>query len=222
MARTYTLNTESAKSVGQSSYINESGRYTGTFTLAKAVVSTKGTEGVEFAFKSDADQTADYLTLWTYNDKGEELFGGRMLHALMTCMKVRELQAAPRNVKNRQGQTEAVDAFPALMGPRVGLLLQREATCKKDGSEGFRMNIYAPFEAATGLTAHEILEKKVRPEQLDKLLANLKDKPMSDAERKRQQKILGGGDPYAYDSPRAAAVAGGGGGVADMDDDIPF
>jgi hypothetical protein len=65
--------------------------------------------------------------------------------------------------------------------------------------------LFAPFDAATELTAGEILAKKSQPEQLAKMIAVLKDKPLSG------NKANG-----------TTAVKSSSQSFDNMDDDIPF
>lgn len=205
-ARTYSLNPESAKQANSSLRITDSGPYVGKFTRAEAVTSTQGTEGVEFTFESSDGQSADFLTLWTINKDGKEIFGLKMLNALMTCMKVKNI--APKSAKIEKFQNGGkvmveAELFPDLMHRPIGLLLQREEYQKRDGSVGNKFNIYGCFEAATKLTASEILEQKTTPEQLQKIIATLRDKPMNAS------------------APKTTTQSGASD-FSDFSDDIPF
>jgi hypothetical protein len=211
MTRSYTLDTEQAKAAGLSNRITESGRYVGRFTRAEAIVSRSRTEGVEFTFESDEGQTADYLTCWTYNEAGESLYGLKVLNAVMTCLRVRQLAPRPMQFNGRDGARQG-DGFPDLMGKPVGLLLQREEYAKQDGSTGYKFNIALPFEASSGLTAGEILGKVTAPAALDKAHALLRDKPLQ--QRRQTTEYASSGHP--------ANRAQSGGGLADLDDDVPF
>lgn len=208
MARTYSLDPEQAKQAGVSNRIVESGRYLGRFTRAEAIKSRQNTEGVEFTFETDDGQTADYLTCWTYNERGESLYGLKVLMAVMTCLRVKQLAPKQMQFQGRDG-ARVGDGFPDLMDKPIGLLLQREEYAKQDGSTGFKFNIALPFDAASNLTAGEILGKATTPAALDKAQAALRDKPL----QKRREAA------HEYASSGHPA---NGGGVGDMDDDIPF
>lgn len=204
--KSYDLNPNGAREVGVSARITEKGAYVGKFTRAEAVEAQSGAEGIEFTFESDVGQRADYLTLWTHNRDGKELYGRKVLDAIMTCMKVRSISAEPTPKKGRDGATEMVPQFRALLG-RVGLFLVVEEYEKRDGSVGSKMALALPFEADTKRTANEVLDKGVA-QAFDGILASLRDKPV-------QRKA----------SPRREAAAqhtNTGGGFDDMDDDIPF
>ena len=83
MQRSYTADPAAARQANANNYIDQSGKYIGEFSLAEAVASKKGTEGIEFSFKSREGQQANYLTLWTYNERGEALYGYKVLCAIM-------------------------------------------------------------------------------------------------------------------------------------------
>lgn len=218
--RTYAINNETAagaRSVGVSTRITEKGKYKGRFLVAEAVVSTQGTEGIEFRFKSDDGQTADYLTVWTHKKDGTELSGAKLVSAIMVCMQVRNCQPQRATVKKWDSTQRAevqvdTNVFPEMMGKPIGLLLAREEYLKSNGDTDWKMQIAMPFDATTERTAAEVLDRKPASEALPKLVELLRDRPL-------KRKAGGNG-------------SGGGGGTGegqrqqtsfdDMDDDIPF
>lgn len=198
MARTYNLNTQAAKKAEQiGGRIDASGAYIGLFTRAEAVQSSKGTDGIEFSFKSDNGLSADYLQLWTYNTRGEELRGAQMLQALMTCLKVKALNSKLMTLEKYDRDAGAkvpmeVDVYTDLMNKPIGLLLQMEEYEAKDGSRKWRPVIWGCYEAATGFTATEILDKAVKAERLAELLPRLQDKPLKGAAPARAPAAVSG------------------------------
>lgn len=207
MSRTYKLDTEAASAAGVSNYINETGKYIGKFVRAQSVTSKKNTEGVELDFVADDGRQANYLSLWTHRENGEPLMSFKVLSAIMACLKLRELSSGPITFKDRDGNQQREEGFPDLCGKPIGVLLQKEEYAKQDGKIGFKFNIIAPFDAQSELTAGEILSRKTRPEQLPKMVAVLRDKPMA------------GGRPAPSGNTGSSY---GSGSVGDMDDDIPF
>ena len=217
--RTYDLDPQSASSAGVSNYITETGKYKGCFTRAEIVTSRNDTEGVELSFVADDGRRSDFLQLWTYNARGEALVSLKVLNAIMACLRVRSIKPGQIAVQS-DGGAKTVSGFPDLMGKPIGLLLQREEyeSTKTDDHGNrlirFRFNIVAPFEAATELTAGEILAKQTKPEQLARIFAGLKDKPASTAKATSGPRQNGGnasgGDWYGSENP------------APPDDDIPF
>jgi hypothetical protein len=212
----YALNQEAARGAdSQGTRISETGKYIGTFTGAKEVKSAKkGTLGVEFAFMSNDGQTADYLTLWTQSAEGKELYGFKLLSAIMVCCKLRTLSSANGMAEEYDTATKTMVSrpaiiFPELIGKPIGLLLVLEEYVKQDGSIGSKMGISHAFEAATDFTASEILDRAVKPEKLAKLIPFLKDKLVTN-------------QPSASTPASYAPQAANSGGTANMDDDIPF
>lgn len=193
-------------------YINETGKYTGTFIRAEKLISSKArTDGIGFTFRADDGRECRF-DIWTQKEGGDALSGLNMVNAMMMCLMVRQVSVTQMEVKKwHDGQEVVMPApcFPELMSKRIGLLLRSEEYAKmKDGVEtgetGWRMGPFAIFQADTELMASEIAKKKTQPEQLGKVIVMLVDRPL------RKQ-------------PRNAAL-----GRADADssavgmDDIPF
>jgi hypothetical protein len=202
--RSYDLDPNAAAKAGVSNYITETGKYKGKFTVAESIVSQQNTEGVEFAFQTNDGMTANFLQIWTYNKDGKQLSGFNVLSAIMTCLKIKNIAPISMQVTDFRGAAKTIQGFPELCNKPIGLLLQKEEYQKNDGGIGFKFNIVAPFEPNLELTAGEILKSKTSAEQLPKMIATLKDRPMQ---------------------KRAVTVAGGTGGDAGNwtdDPDIPF
>jgi hypothetical protein len=206
----YKLNPDAAKTVGVSNSIREKGAYVGKFTRAEAIVSQSGTQGIEFAFESMDGQSSDYLALWTFNSQGEPLHGRKVIDAIMTCVKVREMEVVRATVKkrNKTGQVEDTPAnvFLSLMNKPIGVLLVREEYEKNDGTVGWKMTLVGAFDAANRKMPKEILEN-LPAELLERAIPMLQDRPL--------KKKAGAGTPM-----RTAPT--GTGFVPEMDDDIPF
>lgn len=209
----YTLDTKLAsKADAIGAYISETGKYTGTFVRAEKLVSAnKGTDGIGFTFRADDGRECRF-DVWTRKGSGEALSGLNQINAMMACLKLRTITVSQQNVKKWDNNQEVVMEAPCffdLMGKQIGLLLRAEeyekmADGKKTGDTGWRMGLFAIFQAETELMASEIMARKTVPEQLAKVVAQLADKPL-----KKQ-----GGAARQSAAPAAAA------GFAD--DDIPF
>lgn len=205
----YTLDTNAARKADQTgNRISEIGKYVGTFTQAEDLTAKSGTKGVGFRFESNG-QTAN-LSLYTTKSDGTQIMGFQALMAIMTCMRLRGINPQPGSVKHwdNEAQKEVMkqaQVFPDLCGKPIGLLLETEDYMKQNGGIGTRMVIAGIFQADTEFTASEILDKKTKPEQLEKMVARLRHRPVK------------GGKPAA-----ATAAPAGGSGFDDMDDDIPF
>lgn len=203
----YQLDVNAAKESEQfNSRITEIGKYVGKFIQAYHVDAKSGAKGIALEFESNDKQSAEF-TLYTYNKDGEPIFGYKQLMALMTCLKVKSLspvggrftaydmQAGERLEKNGQ-------VFPELTGKQIGLLIETEDYEKQNGEIKTKPVIKAFFQADTELMATEILDRKTKPEQLEKVVATLRHRPLKGSKPTKQQ----------------AAVTS----IEDLDSDIPF
>lgn len=212
MAFTMKLNPAEAKKVGSATFIEERGAYIGAFTRAEIFKSDSGATCVEFDFKSEHGETARYLGAWISNGKGEELAGHRMVNAIMACLSIREISAADAiitkyNSETRNEEQTRATIFPELLNKPIGLVLTREEYQPNNSNETkWKMCMVTPFDSATRCIAAEKLDRKPA-EMLDKILANLKDRPL-----KNKPTPTG----------RTAPAGQGKSGFDDMDDDIPF
>ncbi|TGV07690.1 hypothetical protein E4695_08620 [Alcaligenaceae bacterium 429] len=174
--RSYTVDQTAARQANANNYINESGKYIGNFTMVESIKSRNGTEGVEFSFKSNDGQQANYLTLWTYNEKGEALYGFKVLNAIMVCAGIQGIAPQTANITDAGGTNRAATIFPEFANRPIGLVLQKEFYIKQNGDEGFKFNILAPFQHHSELMAKEILDGVTTPKALGGIIATLKDK----------------------------------------------
>lgn len=209
----YNLDTEAAKQADTGGgRITESGKYVGTFTKAKKVISKKGTQGIEFSFASNGGQSADYLSVWTLNADGEQIYGYKQLMAIMTCLKVRGIDTKYASVqeydKNSNSMIDVeIEAYADLERKPIGILLQMEEYEKKDGSVGEKPSFAGFFDPKTEQVATEILEKS-DSKILEKLVGQL-----------TPVKKLKGARAAAAPSHHGRQQSPS---FADMDDDIPF
>ena len=156
----YKLNKEKAMSAGMGGYITASGFYEGVFIEVKEVTASTSTKGIEFAFEDTNGAKANYMTIYTQKANGDALYGEDMIHAMMTCMKLKEMPL-------RDGR------YTAAEGAMIGLVLQKEEYEKKDKSTGYKMNILHFYQPGTNLMADEIFDRKPA-ERLEKI--TVKDK----------------------------------------------
>lgn len=214
-ALSFTLDPAKAKEAGQSQRINETGAYTGKFTQARQIVARSGSIGIELAFESVAGQTADRLSVYVQGSDGRELAGSKMIHALMTCMSMRNLasangQAEVYNSATQKREMQPAVLFPDLCNKPIGLVLQVEEYAKDDGGVGESMKLVMPFNASSKQTAREVLEQKPA-EDIEKLLHTIQ--PVIKARRS------GGGSGSHTTGGSAASSAPS---AVGFDDDIPF
>lgn len=214
----YALDTQAAKQADQTGkFIKETGKYKGKFTKAEALVAASGTKGIAFTFESDEKQTVSF-SLYTIKVNGEKLYGFQTLMALMACMKLRNIAepvtgaATKYDFKTKQDVQYEAPLLLDLMNKPIGVLLQSCEYAKEQdrvptGEYGWKIEIQGAFEAATELTASEILTAKTKPELLANMVAHLADRPLKNKSAARHP---------------SAPQSGGQRQMTDMDDDIPF
>ena len=214
----YTLDTQSARKADTTgNTIKELGKYVGSFVQAKDVTTKKGGKGIELVFKSDAGQKAN-LAIYTTGAKGDKYQGYDALMAIMTCMQLRRIEPKPGKATRydfdkKEDVSEDATIFPDLCKP-IGVLLETEDYLKTDGNTGTRMVLKNVFQAATELTASEILDRKTQPELLAKMVEGLRHRPLKGARPSPQHSTeTAGGLPAGHSASS---------GFDDMSDDIPF
>jgi len=194
------------------SSIKESGKYVGVITRAEKLISKKNTEGLGISFKSENDETANYLDLYTVNAEGKKLPSMNIVQAILCCTRTKsanegaiEFEAWDKDAK--KVIKKSTNGYPDLMGKKIGLLLQKEiSTNEQTGEDVERMVIYGVFEPSSELTASEILDKKTVSEVLPKMLTSLMNKPVNDRREKKsgyQQQNTNqqtGNDPMDFES----------------------
>lgn len=211
----YQLDTQSAKSADTiGAFINDTGKYIGAFIRAEKLLTDKQTHGIGFTFKAD-DGRETRFDLYTVMADGTKLYSMKQVHALMACLQARNLTEQKMRVKKWDKENSKEDmleatCFPELMNKPIGLLLRAEEYEKMKngqltGESGWRMGLFACFQAGTELMASEILDRKTQPEQLAKVTAMLADKPLKKSPKS------------APDRPQGSQSS-----MAVMDDDIPF
>ena len=200
-------------------YIQDTGKYVGTFLRAEKLVSAnKGTDGIGFTFKDDAGRECRF-DVWTRKPDGTTLSGLNQINALMACLKIRTMQPVTTQVKkwdnNQRAETvQEAPCFVELMNKRIGLLLRAEEYEKMDGGQktgdiGSRIGLFAIFQADTELMASEIMSSKTKPEALAKVIPMLADKLLKKSGGNGGNRSSGSDNSMPPDS-------------IPFDDDIPF
>jgi hypothetical protein len=182
------LNANDARQADRmNSSIRESGKYIGVITRAEKLLSEKNTEGLGISFKTDDGATANYLDLYTVNAKGEKLPSMATVQAILCCTKTKSANEGNISFKawdkvQKKEVDKTANGYPDLIGKRIGFLLQRELSDNpKDSTKpNDRVVVYGVFEADTGFTASEILDKATKAEKLDKMLTVLMAKEFND------------------------------------------
>lgn len=185
----YQLDTQAAKQSDETGkFIKETGKYKGKFTKAEALTASTGTQGIAFTFVTEAGQEANF-SIYTVKGDGTKLSSFQTLMALMACMKLRNVSDPKMGVTTKYDFTAKADVqYEApllldLMNKPIGVILQScEYEKQKDrvptGEYGWKIELQGAFDAATELTASEILGGATKPEKLAKMIATLADRPL--------------------------------------------
>lgn len=209
MARDYNLDTTAAKEANTGGKrITEPGVYIGTFKQAWYEQNDKGTESVNFTFVSENGQEAGPLALYTHKGDGSELPSYKTFNAILACMRQRGVKAQKGKVAlwdfDSQKEVEKQkETYPALVGPKVGLVLTTEDYDGRNGVKA-RVVIGAAFAADTNQMADEVLGGKPA-EALEKYTAWLDKagrwhKPLAGGQRTSAPSQHAPHDDFADDS----------------------
>lgn len=209
---------EARKADNVSSVIRETGKYVGVITRAEKLLSKNKVEGLGLSFKTDDGASANYLDIYTVKPDGERLRGFNIAQAILCCTRLKNVDDGEITFERwdreegRMVQAKA-PGYPALMGKRIGLILQKElANHSVTSEETERLNIYAIFEASTGLVSTEILDSKTKAERVDVLERFVMANPVRDTRKRKTP-------PAQQRQPADSTPAGS---YADLNDDIPF
>jgi hypothetical protein len=182
----YNLDQNAAKQADNiNARIEQKGRYLGMITRAESIKSEKGTQGVDLSFKSDNGESADYLTLWTHNKDGKQLMGFNMLMAIMTCLRVKSLNAEAGEIEKYIQETKkrekvSANLYKELMNKPITLLMYMEEYAKNAGGTAWKPVIFSVCDK-DGFTASEIFAKNTTANTVEKMVAALKDRPLKTA-----------------------------------------
>ena len=163
---------------GGSQRIDSTGAYVGTFTKARKVTAKSGTVGIEFEFVDASEASADYLTIYTHKADGTPIYGLNHINALMACLRLRSIESGTVKVElwdsvAKQRVPTQVEGFPDLMNKPIGVVFQMEEYITNSGETRQRPVMVGFFDPHSKLMASEILDKKVKPEALEKFLGRL-------------------------------------------------
>lgn len=201
----YQLDSNAARKADSTgNQINEIGKYVGRFTQAEDIVAKTGTRGIAMTFESDAGQKAR-ISLYTMKADGTRIMGFDSLMAILTCMSLRGIKPQPGIVKvwdndQRKEVERQGFVFPDLCIKSIGLLLETEEYKKQDGGLANRMVLAGVFRAEDEFTASEILDKKTRPEHLEKMVARLHHRQLNGAKKPVQAQSHAAYDDYGQGS----------------------
>lgn len=175
----FTLDPNKAKAADKvASNISATGYYTGHFTNAYLRHTDNGAVMVGFSFKSDEELTSNF-EICTHGRDGKPTFGLDMLHAGLSCLKVRSAKAVAGVRKayiNGAEQDIQCEVYPDFINKPIGLILQKVEYEKQDGSGvGYRMELKHFIDPLTKQTGGEVLNKDAA-EKFEKLLGRYTDK----------------------------------------------
>jgi hypothetical protein len=90
------FNKDIAQKTG-SNFIDQSGIYKGEITSAIEKVYESGSESITFNVKTDDDETAKYMRIFTKKKGGESSFGYNQVQSLMGILQIRDAQPIPHD-----------------------------------------------------------------------------------------------------------------------------
>ncbi|WP_304474893.1 hypothetical protein, partial [uncultured Parasutterella sp.] len=169
-----------ARADSQTPNIRRSGAFAGQITAARTYITRSGAQMLEIIFV--AHEGKANINLCLFKKDGSENFGRDMFMSMLTCLRLKNVNAVKSTIKDRNGNDQEAYLFPDLAGREIGLLLQY-APEEYQASDGTirvadRVNLVTSFEPSTGLVAKEILERVTKPELLEIRKEHVIDKPL--------------------------------------------
>ncbi|WP_289702611.1 hypothetical protein [uncultured Parasutterella sp.] len=181
MITNFQLDTKAAaRADSQTPNIRRSGAFAGQITAARTYITRSGAQMLEIIFV--AHEGKANINLCLFKKDGSENFGRDMFMSMLTCLRLKNVNAVKSTIKDRNGNDQEAYLFPDLAGREIGLLLQY-APEEYQASDGTirvadRVNLVTSFEPSTGLVAKEILERVTKPELLEIRKEHVIDKPL--------------------------------------------
>lgn len=215
---------ELAKTAGTAGGISETGAYEGIISSAIYSFGKDGSQSQALEISLDSNGAkANYLRINYCGKDGAPTFGLGLISSLLWACQVKEAQPV-----QQQTQEGIVWTNPALIGKKVGLMLQKVLYTKTDGGEGYKFEVRHVFQPGTRKTYSEHASNEPA-KVIDHLCETMKDKD----ERQQgapSQMNRGWGQPQqpapTGNLSRLAQNAGVNGAQQpqemDWDDDIPF
>lgn len=181
MITNFQLDTKAAaRADSQTPNIRKSGAFAGQITAARTYITRSGAQMLEIIFV--AHEGKANITLCLFKKDGTENFGRDMFMSMLTCLRLKNVNAVKSTIKDRNGNEQEAYLFPDLAGREIGFLLQY-APEEYQASDGTirvadRVNLVTSFEPSTGLVAKEILERVTKAELLEIRKEHVSDKPL--------------------------------------------
>lgn len=197
----FTLDQVKAKEAdNQGAYVKTSGKYQGVIKAFEFVNFDSGSQAVEITFETDDKERASMRVITLKKDGTESEYGVKKIMALMTCIGIREssVQTATRKKYDfsQGGEVDKqVEFAPEFENKEVGFLIEMEDYQNGNGEWKQKPSLFSSFQAKTGFTAKEILERATKPEQMEQLLNTLKNRSKKPHQPKTQQSTGYGNAP---------------------------
>lgn len=166
-AMAFTLDENSAMESGKMPFIDEAGAYSVIINSAVYRSAKTGSQGIKLGF-TDANGKTGTTTLYYQNAKGELMFQGHMLNAIMYLAGV----AGFNWYQGVDGGGNQIATANELQGVQIGLVVEPVPFVDDNGQKGSRLELRQVYDPASGCTASEAKEGKA-PEVVSKLLAKL-------------------------------------------------
>lgn len=221
----FKLNPAQAKAYDQrGGFINEAGKYKGV--IENAVWHVKDgingqSQGIFLNFITQNHQKARFYINTSYHGGTPNEGGSKLIHAILACLRLRQsgdpvpAQIKEYNPDTKQEETVTRNCFTELHGKELGIVVQM---VHEEGREHPQPAIYSVFEAATELTASEVLGNTAEPKQLAKVVAYIAGKPLNDKRKSGHATP----PPPASKRPTQGLAGLAAEILEDIDDDIPF
>ena len=171
----FSLDPEAARKVGSVPRITETGAYRGILRDIYVYETKRGAAMLRIDFRDDEERYAS-MDICIKKSDGSDAFGVSLFHALMTVCKIRYTitQTCPNVPVFGDNHKQEVGRFMGMLNKRVGLLVRAVHDKTRDKYQD-SIELVAPFDAETGQTAAEILDK-ADAKKLNILIAVTKDK----------------------------------------------
>lgn len=220
----FKLNTQLAKSYDErGGFINQAGKYIGKIESAVFHIgnSAKGrSENVFINFVTQSKQKARFCINVSYSDGIQNDGGIATINALLACLRLHESgNPVPTMITEFNKETKCEekvqrDCFVQMHNKPIGIVVQM---VHEDGQEYPSPTLYSLFEPSSEMTASEILNKAVKSEKLEKIMAFIANKPLIDKRKSNSGNAAPPRPPRQQSGNVEPAQP-----LNDIDDDIPF
>ena len=123
MITEFKLDTKAAiRADSQTPNIRHSGAYVGKITAARTYITRSGAQMLEIIFVAHEGKANIILCL--FKKDGTENFGRDMFMSMLTCLRLKNVNAVKSTIKDRNGNEQEAYLFPDLAGREIGFLLQ--------------------------------------------------------------------------------------------------